>query len=76
MWLDYLMVPAMNSLLVTAILMIIIIIKVSLNLKQILKENAFQQILLLSVLTSAFGMRGMLHLTLEKQYGLNPRSWF
>jgi len=72
---EYLISPSMCSLLVTGILLIIITINFFLNIKQILKESIVQQIILLCVTTSAFGIHGMLHLGIEKQYGFNPYRW-
>jgi uncharacterized membrane protein len=73
---DYLIAPSMNSLLVTGILIMIIVILFFSNINQILKENYYKKLILLSSLCLSFGMHGMLHLGLEKQYGFNPYTWF
>jgi hypothetical protein len=73
---EYLIAPSMNSLLVTGILIMIVTILFFFNIKQILNENYYKKLILFSTLSVAFGMHGLIHLGVEKQYGFNPYTWF
>jgi len=66
---------SINSLFFTGILMLFIFIIFIANFRQFLKLNYYQKILLLSVMTIAIGVHGLIHLGVEVNYGFNPFNW-
>ena len=75
MFLDYLIAPSLNSLFFTGILLLFIFIIFIKNLKKINNLNYYQKIMLLSTVTIAIGIHGLIHLGVEMQYNFNPYNW-
>jgi hypothetical protein len=73
---NYLVAPSLNSLFVTGLLLISIVIIVVINFRKLLKHRLYEQIALLCMITIAFGSHGLVHLGVEKEYGFNPYKWF
>jgi hypothetical protein len=71
-----LVAPSVNSLFVTGFLLLAIFITVFNNYKRIINLNYYQKIILLSTLTIAIGIHGLIHLGVEKEYNFNPYNWF
>ena len=71
-----LIAPSVNSLFVTGFLLLAILITVFKNYKRIINLNYYQKIMLLSTLTIAIGIHGLIHLGVEHKYNLNPYNWF
>ena len=72
---DYLIAPSFIALFLTGLLVMIITILFTFNMKRFLKETYFQKIMMLCLITNTLGIHGMLHLGLEKQYNFNPYLW-
>lgn len=64
--------PSFFALFITGILIFFIIILFASNFKQFCRLNYYQQITLLSFITLAIGIHGLIHLGLEANYGFNP----
>lgn len=72
----YLIAPSLNSLFVTGLLLLSIFIIFVKNYTRITNLNFYQKIILLSILTIAVGIHGLIHLGVEVQYNFNPYRWF
>lgn len=72
----YLIAPSLNSLFVTGLLLLSIFIIFVKNYTRIINLNFYQKIILLSILTIAVGVHGLIHLGVEVQYNFNPYRWF
>jgi hypothetical protein len=70
-----LVAPSVNSLFVTGFLLLAIFITVFNNYKRIINLNYYQKIILLSTITIAIGIHGLIHLGVEMQYNFNPYNW-
>jgi hypothetical protein len=70
-----LVAPSVNSLFVTGFLLLAIFITVFNNYKRIINLNYYQKIMLLSTVTIAIGIHGLIHLGVEMQYNFNPYKW-
>jgi hypothetical protein len=73
---NILVAPSVNALFVTGFLLLVIFITVFNNYKRIMNLNYYQKIMLLSTLTIAIGIHGLIHLGVEHEYNLNPYNWF
>ena len=73
---NYLIAPSLNSLFFTGMLLLWIIFLFLFNLPNIITLNYYKQLLLLSALTVAFGIHGLLHMGAETTYNFNPYKWF
>ena len=71
-----LIAPSLNSLFFTGILLLIIVILFFTHFKNIRNLNYYQQIILLSTITIAIGIHGLIHLGVEAKYNFNPYHWF
>ena len=67
--------PSVNSLFVTGFILLAIFITIFNNYKLIMNLNYYQKIMLLSTLTIAIGIHGLIHLGVEREYNLNPYNW-
>ena len=67
--------PSFFALFVTGILILFITIIFLVNFKQIIRLNYYQKITLLSLITLAVGIHGLIHLGLETIYGFNPLNF-
>jgi hypothetical protein len=72
----YLIAPSLNSLFVTGLLLLSIFIIFVKNYSRITILNFYQKMILLSILTIAVGIHGLIHLGVEVQYNFNPYRWF
>lgn len=68
----YLIAPSLNSLFFTGILLLFIFIIFVMNFNKVLKLNYYQKIILLSTMTIAIGIHGLIHLGVEQMYNFNP----
>jgi hypothetical protein len=64
--------PSFFSLVFTGILVLSIFVLFLTNLKSIMNLNYYQKIKLLSLVTIAIGIHGIIHLGVENIYGFNP----
>jgi hypothetical protein len=71
----YLIAPSVNSLFFTGILLLVIAIIFIQNFKKIKGLNYYQQLILLSTISIAIGIHGLIHLGVETVYNLNPYKW-
>ena len=71
-----LVAPSLNALFITGLLLLWILITFINNYKRITNLNYYQKIMLLSTLTIAIGIHGLIHLGVEGQYNFNPYNWF
>jgi hypothetical protein len=76
MFLNYLIAPSLNSLFFTGILLFFIFIIFIKNFNKINNLNYYQKIMLLSTITIAIGIHGLIHLGVEREYNFNPYRWF
>lgn len=67
--------PSFNSLFVTGILLLFISLLCILHFTQIMKLDYYRKIVLLSLVTVAVGIHGLIHLGLEVNYHFNPYHW-
>lgn len=67
--------PSFNSLFVTGILILLIFIIFVNNFKKIMNLGVYPKITLLSLVSTAIGIHGLIHLGLEVNYGFNPYKW-
>jgi uncharacterized membrane protein len=72
---NILIAPSVNSLFVTGLLVLFIFITALTHVKQIIKLPYYQKIVLLSAMTVAVGIHGLIHLGVEVNYNLNPYNW-
>ena len=72
---DYLIAPSLNSLFVTGLILLFIIILMVKNYSVIMRLNYYQKIILLTSLSIAVATHGLMHLGVEKQYNFNPYNW-
>jgi hypothetical protein len=72
----YLIAPSLNSLFFTGFLLLFIFILFIKNLRQIKNLNYYQKIMLLSAITIAIGIHGLIHLGVEVNYNFNPYYYF
>ena len=72
----YLIAPSLNSLFFTGILLLFIFILFIKNFRQIKNLNYYQKIMLLSAITIAIGIHGLIHLGAEVHYNFNPYYYF
>lgn len=71
-----LIAPSLNSLFFTGILLLIIAIVFFTHFKKIINLNYYQKLILLSTITIAIGIHGLIHLGVEAKYDFNPYNWF
>ena len=72
---DYLIAPSLNSLFVTGLILLFILVIIIKNFKEISKFTTYQKLSLLCILTIAIGSHGLIHLGVEKQYNFNTYKW-
>ncbi len=73
---DIFIAPSINSLFFTGFFLLAIFVIFIRNFNKIYNLNYYEQLILLSSLTIAIGMHGMVHLGAETNYGFNPYKWF
>ena len=67
--------PSLSALFVTGLLLLWILITFINNYKRISNLNYYQKTMLLSTVTIAIGIHGLIHLGVEGQYNFNPYNW-
>jgi uncharacterized membrane protein len=67
---------SMTTLLFTGLLLLYIFLIFLFNFRQFFKLNYYQKIIILSLITLAIGIHGLIHLGAESVYGFNPYNWF
>lgn len=72
---NILIAPSLNSLFITGLLLLCILITFIKNFNRICNLNYYQKIILLSTITIAIGIHGLIHLGVEMQYNFNPYNW-
>ena len=72
---DILIAPSVNALFLTGILNLFIFVTVLTHMKKIINLPYYQKIMLLSIMTVAIGVHGLIHLGVEVNYNLNPYNW-
>ena len=70
-----LIAPSLNSLFFTGILLLIIAVVFFTHFKKIANLNYYQKLILLSTITIAIGIHGLIHLGVEAKYDFNPYNW-
>lgn len=73
---NILIAPSLNSLFVTGFLILFILVIFITNYKQFMRLDYYRKITILSLITMAFGIHGLVHLGVEREYGFNPYRWF
>jgi hypothetical protein len=73
---NILIAPSLNSLFVTGLLILFILFVFISNYKQFTRLDYYSKITLLSLMTIAFGVHGLIHLGAEINYDFNPYQWF
>jgi hypothetical protein len=73
---DILIAPSVNSLFVTGFLILFIFFTGIINIKKIINLPFYQKIILLSTVSIAIGIHGLIHLGVEVNYNFNPYYWF
>ena len=64
--------PSMSALFLTGVIFLMIALLLIFNYKQIMELEYYKKIVLLSVVSVAMGVHGLLHLGAEMGYGFNP----
>jgi hypothetical protein len=72
---DYLIAPSINSLFITGIILLFIIIIFVKNFKKFINSSYYTKITVLALISNAIGMHGLLHYNAELIYDLNPYKW-
>jgi hypothetical protein len=73
---NILIAPSINSLIVTGTILLFIFIIFIMNINSFKRLNYYQKIILLSTITMAVGVHGLIHLGVEREYNFNPYKWF
>ena len=71
-----LLAPSFNSLFITGLLVLTILIIVISNFKQFVRLDYYRKITILSLIAITVGVHGLIHLGVEVNYGFNPYNWF
>lgn len=67
--------PSLNSLLITGFLLLYILYLIVTHFKQFINLSFYNKVTLLSLIVSAVGAHGLVHLGLEDVYDFNPYRW-
>ena len=73
---NILVAPSLSSLFVTGFLLLFILVLFVANYKRFMTLDHYRKITILSLIAIAFGIHGLIHLGVEKEYGFNPYRWF
>ena len=71
-----LIAPSINSLFFTGFLILFIFVIFISNYKQFTNLDFYRKLTILSLITIAIGVHGLIHLGAEINYGFNPYRWF
>jgi len=72
----YLIAPSLNSLFFTGIMVLFVFIIFITNFSKFLKLPYYYKLIILSTMSIAIGIHGLIHLGVETNYGFNPYKWF
>ncbi len=70
------MIPSINSLYVTGLLMFVIAVLVVSNYNQLMRLDFYRKLNMLSLIAIAIGVHGLIHLGVESVYRFNPFKYF
>jgi len=73
---NYLIAPSLSSLFFTGIFILFIFIIFIKNFNKFLKLPYYYKLIILSIISIAIGIHGLIHLGVETSYGFNPYKWF
>jgi len=71
----YLIAPSLNSLFFTGIMILFVFIIFITNFSKFLKLPYYYKLIILSTMSIAIGIHGLIHLGVETNYGFNPYKW-
>ena len=69
---NILIAPSLNSLVVTGFIILFILIIFFRNYGQFMRLDHYRKITVLSLISIAIGIHGLIHLGVEREYGFNP----
>ncbi len=72
---DILIAPSLNSLFITGIILFTILIICVMNFRQLKNLDVYRKLSILSLISIAIGIHGLIHLGAETVYGINPYRW-
>jgi hypothetical protein len=72
----FLVAPSVNSLFVTGILMLVMLVLIITNYKQFMRFDFYRKLNIISLIAIAIGVHGLIHLGVESVYGINPFKLF
>ena len=70
-----LIAPSINSLFITGFLLLYIFYLLVTHFNQFIKLDFYKKTTLLTLLVSAIGVHGLIHIGVENIYGFNPYKW-
>jgi hypothetical protein len=73
---NILIAPSLNSLFFTGFILLFILVIFIFNYKQFTKLDFYKRLAILSLISIAIGVHGVIHLGVEVVYGFNPYKWF
>ncbi len=72
---NILIAPSVTSLLITGIFLLVMFVIFMINFRKIRNLNYYQLLMLLSAITTAIGVHGLLHSVAEVNHNFNPYEW-
>jgi hypothetical protein len=72
---DYLIAPSLNSLFITGILILTILLLFVTNFKEVMRLRLYEKIAILCMISITIGSHGLIHLGVEREYGFNFYKW-
>lgn len=72
---NILIAPSLNSLLITGFLLLSIFFIFFANFQQFKRLDFYRKLTILSLITIAIGVHGLIHLGVETTYNFNPYKW-
>lgn len=73
---NILLAPSLNSLFFTGFILLFILVIFIFNYKQFTNLDFYKRLVILSLISIAIGVHGLIHLGVEVVYGFNPYKWF
>jgi hypothetical protein len=73
---NILIAPSLISLFISGFLLLFIFFIFANNLQQFNRLDFYRKLTFLSLITTAIGVHGLIHLGVETEYGFNPYKWF
>ena len=68
--------PSFHSLFFTGLILLSILIIFIMNFNKFIKLDYYKKITILSLISVAIGIHGLIHLGVEMKYDFNPYRWF